>query len=64
MSWITRVLQSNHCHQRLQPIYTMTTSGSGWRMFPLFGPLPEAEAVEPEPLLSPIRATGNIVPFA
>jgi len=23
-----------------------------------------AEAVEPEPLLSPIRATGNIVPFA
>jgi len=29
MSWITRVLHSNHCHQWLKPTYTMTTSGAG-----------------------------------
>jgi hypothetical protein len=29
MYWIARVLHSNHCHQRLKPTCTMTTSGSG-----------------------------------
>jgi len=32
MSWITRVLHSNHCHQWLKPTYTMTTSGAGHKL--------------------------------
>src|SRR6266700_804494 len=28
MSWITRVLHSNHCHKRLKPTYTISLCGT------------------------------------